>query len=289
MQAGSTGEAMSEKPKIIVFITVLCFICAFILATLSTTLKPIQEKAIELDRSKQLLIAAKILSPKGHFLTKVQEVYVPATFNSARDTFTPITEQIKATDDQIITIYEKDITPMLVNSKGDIQTFNQAGIDYNTYLKQHAKTGYANLPNKLIYEIKDSGYVIPINGHGLWDAIYGYLAIEKDGNTIIGITWYQQKETAGLGANITLPKWQDQFSKKLIFKQTEAETTNFADAPLGITVVKGKVADVYGDRADAKSAVDGISGASITGQGVAKAYANSLEPYRAFLLTLQNK
>ena len=64
---------------------------------------------------------------------------------------------------------------------------------------------YKILPNPT-KEAKENeepeGYVIPVNGFGLWDAIYGYLAIKPGGNSVIGISWYDQKETPGLGANI---------------------------------------------------------------------------------------
>ena len=68
-------------------------------------------------------------------------------------------------------------------------------------------------------EILPYGYVIPINGYGLWDAIYGYLGLETDANTVLGMTWYDQKETPGLGGNIALPQWQEQFKNKVIFQK----------------------------------------------------------------------
>jgi Na+-transporting NADH:ubiquinone oxidoreductase subunit C len=110
--------------------------------------------------------------------------------------------------------------------------------------------------------------VIPVNGFGLWDAIYGYLALDPNGDTVIGITWYDQKETPGLGANISETSWQSLFPGKVIFQESPDGSTDFKTAQLGITVVRGKVSEVYGDSPKAKSAVDGMAGATLTGNGV---------------------
>jgi Na+-transporting NADH:ubiquinone oxidoreductase subunit C len=232
------------------FVSLLCFIAALILSVLASVLKEPQEIAKETFRSKQLLIAAHITSP----------------------------------DHKILETYQADITPMVVTEEGQLFTFAEAGLDLNTYLKTHAKQGYANLKYKLIYLIKQGGYVIPINGYGLWDAIYGYLGIGPDGDTVIGMTWYDQKETPGLGGEISNPDWEGQFYGKVIFQKNPDGTTNYARSPLGIQVVKGTVAEMVGNSPLADSCVDGISGATITVNGVNKAIKNSLSPYRKFLM-----
>ena len=145
---------------------------------------------------------------------------------------------------------------------------------------------------KLAYEItsnddpeKIEGYVIPIIGYGLWDAIYGYLAVKPNGNTIIGTAWYEHKETPGLGAIISAASWTKQFpGKELFLKDADKKT-----APLGITVVRGKVSETLGDSPKASSAVDGIAGATLTGNGVTKAYKETLAPYRPFFIRLQQQ
>ena len=104
---------------------------------------------------------------------------------------------------------------------------------------------------------------------------------------MIGISWYDQKETPGLGANIAEAYWQNQFSGKKLFQESPDGKTDFNRAPLGITVVKGKVAEVYGDSPKAKSAVDGMTGATLTGNGVTDTYKEVLSAYRPFLLKLQ--
>jgi len=123
-------------------------------------------------------------------------------------------------------------------------------------------------------------YVFPIKGFGLWDALYGYLSVDKNGDTVIGTTWYDQKETPGLGGEIATEKWQKQFYGKKIFQQNPDGTTSYTTAPLGIRVIKGQSVRPY----EKPSTVDGISGATITSEGVAEAYRTSLAPYRPFLI-----
>jgi Na+-transporting NADH:ubiquinone oxidoreductase subunit C len=186
-----------------------------------------------------------------------------------------------------------------MNSQGTLVTFKEAGLKEEQYTNEYRKIGYYKQRYKLIYEIlpnsnsnhnskiNPEGYVIPVNGFGLWDAIYGYLAIAPDGNTVIGISWYDQKETPGLGANISEAYWQDLFPGKKIFMQSPDGKTDFKSAPLGITIVKGKVAEVLGSSPKAFSAVDGMAGATLTGNGVTDAYRDVLSAYRPFFMKLQ--
>lgn len=271
----------------LLFITILSFISALILSVLANVLQEPKELAKELDRSKQLMIAAKLLSHDGYFLVEKSDgTYVPKG---------PL-----ATQKEILEVYNSRVLPLLVNDKGDLETFQKLNINETEYVREYRKSGYYKQPWKLIYEIKSSspdktrrdGYVIPVNGYGLWDAIYGYLAIKPDGDTVIGITWYDQKETPGLGANIADESWQKLFTGKKIFQKSAGGQTDFQTAPLGITVLKGKVAEVLGNSPKALSAVDGMTGATLTGNGVNDAYKSVLAAYRPFFIKLhqeQNK
>ena len=170
---------------------------------------------------------------------------------------------------------------MLTNTSGKTLTFSELNLDYETYIEENFKTGYANLEYKLYYVIENEagvyGYVIPVNGFGLWDAIYGYICIAPNGNTVIGTSWYDQKETPGLGGEIATEKWQKQFHDKQIFLIGE----NIKTAPIGLGTVKGPGKKNL-------NGVDGIPGATITSNGVTEAYRQSLAPYRNFLLERGN-
>lgn len=297
----TTAPAGFSNARTIVFMVVLSFVCALILSLLASALAEPKEIAKDLDRSKQMMIAAKILSHEGNFLIRNDEGrYVPAKYEKD-GILVPGAEQGLATRNQLLDVYKLRLIPMLTDDKGNLKTFAEANLNEEEYLTNYKKTGYYRQPLKLLYKITANpseearlegdkemtdGYVIPVNGFGLWDAIYGYLAIAPDGNTVIGTTWYDQKETPGLGANIADPPWQNLFPGKVLFQQSPDGKTDFKTAPLGINVVKGRVSEVLGDSPKAKSAVDGMAGATLTGNGVTDAYKNVLNAYRPFLLKL---
>ncbi len=286
-----------SNARIILFMVVLSFICALVLATLASLLKEPQELAKELDRSSQMLIAAKILTHEDNFLIKDEKGdYIPAKY-IGNGILAPgdITDIARTSD--IIEVYRKRLVPYLTDRQGNLISFEKAGINKEKYIEDYKKSGYYLQPLKLLYEIipnengekKPIGYVIPVNGIGLWDAIYGYLAVEPDGNTVIGISWYEQKETPGLGADISDEPWQKQFFGKTIFQPDSSGETDFKLAPIGITVVKGKVLESLGETFKAKAAVDGIPGATLTGSGVTKAYRDVLEYYRPFFIKIREE
>jgi len=297
-------QQRSENARTLTFMIVLSVICALILSMVASILAQPQAKAKELDRSEQMMIASKILSYGGHFLMKDEEgKTIPAKYSS-EGVLVPGSTSDLATSSQIMEVFEKRLITLLVNDKGELSTFKDAGVDEDAYVAEFQKLGYYKLPQMLVYKIlpnpkegetvdpmktEAEGWVLPINGFGLWDAIYGYLAIKPDGDTIIGITWYDQKETPGLGANIATPEWQQDFPGKLIFLENPDGKTDFKTAPLGINVVKGKVSEVLGDTPKAKSSVDGMAGATLTGNGVTDAYKESLAPYRPFLISIHDK
>lgn len=292
----------SSNSYTILFMVILSLVCAVILSVLASALKEPQEIAKEIDRSTQMLIAARVMSHFGYFQIQQGEKFVPAKFAEGGVLLASEAQSVP-TRDQILEVFRRRIEPFLVNEKNELTTFQKAGINEEEYVSEYRQTGYYRQPLKLIYKIYPNpsqdeakndqkaaeGYVIPINGMGLWDAIYGYLAIKPNGNTVIGISWYDQKETPGLGANIAEADWQSQFPGKHIFQASSSGKTNFQTAPVGITVVKGKVDEVLGNTPKALSAVDGMAGATLTGNGVTNAYKDTLSAYRPFLIHLHEE
>lgn len=112
----------------------------------------------------------------------------------------------------------------------------------------------------------DTYYIIPMRGKGLWGPVWGYLALESDGNTVVGATFDHKSETPGLGAEITTPMFTDQFPGKKI-----SEAGMFKS----ISVVKAGTST--GDYA-----VDGISGGTITSNGVNDMLIDCLAPYAEY-------
>ncbi len=245
-------------------------------------------------------MAARILNPSGYFQVDKAGEFISAHLEKGVQ-LVP-SEALEYPDrTELFDVYQHRLHPMLVTKDGDLVSFKEADINEHDYINENRKRGYYTLPYMLVYEILPNptgdkehdespiGYVILINGYGLWDAIYGYLAISNDGDTVIGISWYDQKETPGLGAVITEPQWQAQFHGKKIFEESPDGTTDFKTAPLGLTVIKGDVESVMGDKPKAKSSIDGIPGATLTGNGVSAAFQDVLAPYRPFLMKLHRK
>jgi len=287
--------------QVIGFVVILSFVCALVLAVLASALRVPQEVAQELDRSEQMMIAARVFTHEGYFqIQNDKGEYVPAKY-AGDGRLVAGTEEDIATSNEILDVYKHRFIPTLVDGKGKTETFKEAGIDEEKYLADYKKSGYYRQPEKLIYKILPNptngkgedpqpiGYVIPVNGFGLWDAIYGYLAVEPDGETVIGISWYEQKETPGLGANIAEESWQKEFYGKKIFQPNSEGQINQKTAPVGITVVKGKVAEVLGTSPKAEAAVDGMPGATLTGNGVTNAYRDVLAAYRPFFIKIHDK
>lgn len=288
-----TKKPLFSNLRTFIFVIIICASCALILSILAELLKTPQKNAKELYRSKQLLLAARILGYEGHFLLDG----VAATYDKETNQLIPATNTPppKATNDEILAIFDERVMARLTDKTGKVYSFKEVGLNEQEYLTTHAKLGYAHLPLKLVYLVKDNnpsstpyGYVLPVNGYGLWDAIYGYLGLKANGDTILGMTWYDQKETPGLGGEISLPEWQEQFFDKVIFQKSPSAATNFERTSLGIKVVKTTVAETYGDSPISESAVDGIPGASITVSGVNDALRSSLAPYRPFLIRAHN-
>ena len=97
--------------------------------------------------------------------------------------------------------------------------------------------------------------ILPIHGYGLWSTLYGFIALEKNGNDIFGLQFYQHAETPGLGAEVDNPKWKALWAGKKIYDENGVK----------LQVIKGIVAK---DDAEIEYKVDGLSGATLTARGV---------------------
>lgn len=124
-----------------------------------------------------------------------------------------------------------------------------------------------------VAEVESSTYyIVPLRGAGLWDAIWGYMALESDMKTIKGAVFDHKGETAGLGAEITQKWFQDRFVGETIL-DTEG-------ALVGIAVSKTNNDPQGNDKDDHE--VDAISGATITGDGVTDMISERLAHYTPY-------
>ena len=126
--------------------------------------------------------------------------------------------------------------------------------------------------NYKVYECQVGGekkYVVPVYGMGLWGAIWGYVAVNADGNTVYGAYFNHDSETAGLGAEIKDSKaWQDKFIGKKIYS---------SDGTPALKVVKSS------ELKNAESEVDGITGATLTSNGVSDMLQDGFKKYKTLL------
>ena len=113
----------------------------------------------------------------------------------------------------------------------------------------------------------EKAYVIPVVGRGLWGGLWGYIAVNEAKDKVLGTYFYHESETAGLGARIGEKWFQDQFIGKPIFD----EKNNVV-----LTVVKAGAAQNENE-------VDGVTGATLTSNGVAAMVKDGLTAYRGFL------
>ena len=113
-------------------------------------------------------------------------------------------------------------------------------------------------------------YIVAIRGNGLWDKIWGYIALEADLNTIAGVYFDHKAETPGLGAEIKDKQaFKDQFIGKKVFNGEK----------VAITVLKRMKAGIHN--------VEGISGATITSDGVTDMFSSGMDYYKAYFATLK--
>jgi len=180
--------------------------------------------------------------------------------------------------DQAETLYQKYITSTIsLTEEGSVDTeVNAFEINLNNELKKPASE--QRFP---LYEADVDGkkyFIIPLRGAGLWNAIWGYIALEEDKNTIKGAVFDHVGETAGLGAEITQKWFQDRFLGEKVF--------NTNGTLVGINVSKTNNDPKDLDKEDHE--VDAISGATITGDGVTAMIMERLTHYLPYLKAEQN-
>ncbi len=164
---------------------------------------------------------------------------------------------------------------VLVN--GELEEDNQAYlIDMKKQLDALKKGGDARLPVFIGEKEGEEIYVLPMHGKGLWDAIWGFMAVDKE-MVVQGVYFDHKAETAGLGANIKMRFFMDDFTGESLLDE---------GSYAGITVSKTNNDPLNQDKAD--NEVDALAGATITGNGVSAMIKETLKVYRPYLQTIRN-
>jgi Na+-transporting NADH:ubiquinone oxidoreductase subunit C len=163
--------------------------------------------------------------------------------------------------------------------EGDKITKNNEAflIDLKKQLAAKKKGQPYKLPLFIGEKDQKNFYIIPMYGKGLWDAIWGYIAVD-DTMTVQGVYFDHKGETAGLGANIKMRYFMDDFTGESILDGTKYE---------GIAVAKGNNDPLNKTKDD--NEVDALAGATITGNGVAAMIKESIDLYKDYLETIRVK
>ncbi|MFT5162328.1 MAG: Na+-transporting NADH:ubiquinone oxidoreductase subunit C [Alteromonadaceae bacterium] len=232
---------MSNKEsfgKTIAVVVAVCLVCSIVVSGAAVGLRTEQQANKLLDKQTNILEAAGLLEKSGSDIVATYEKYV-STKVLDLDTNEYTDKFHGATEPDVYDQYK-------AARKDGIRPVN----DIAKLIRR---------PNKVsIYFVKnDAGKVeriiLPINGSGLWNMMYAFLAIEMDGSTVKSLVYYDHKETPGLGGEVQNEQWKALWKDKQLFD---------AAGKLAIKVVKGgaKKGDVHG--------VDALSGATLTSNGV---------------------
>ncbi len=184
--------------------------------------------------------------------------------NVEMDTMKQILSAINVTDvkDATAEFAKYEVKDMLMQADGTLAPYT--GVFQVSYKGEIAEKRFH------VFECKVDGatkYILPIYGAGLWGPVWGYVALNDDKNTVFGVYFSHAGETPGLGAEIATPKFQAQFLNKKVLENGQ----------VALSVVKnGKVSN-------ADYEVDGISGGTITSQGVDAMLKDCLKEYNPFL------
>ncbi|MEY3039718.1 MAG: Na(+)-translocating NADH-quinone reductase subunit C [Flavobacteriaceae bacterium] len=172
---------------------------------------------------------------------------------------------------EVQTQFETYITKQYVIQNGQMTEDPEA---YLIDLKREEASENPRLP--LFVGEKDGKkfYIVPMRGKGLWDAIWGFVSVD-DQKVIQGAYFDHKGETPGLGANIKMRYFMDDFI---------GESIENNGAIVGVKVAKGNNDPVNEDKYD--NEVDALAGATITGNGLSAMLSTSLKKYESFFNSL---
>lgn len=243
--------------KTVGFVLAVCVVCALLVSFSAVQLKPLQQANKLLDQQTKILEASGLLEQAGNDVVKTYNEFVDAR------------------------LVDLDSGEFI---EGDVVNFDERRNSRDVSLSIKPENDLAGINRRsntaVIYLIKNEAgavntVVLPIVGSGLWDLMYGYVGLEADLNTVKSVIYSDHKETPGLGAEVLNPKWKALWPGKKIYSDA---------GEVKVKLVKGgaKATDIHG--------VDGLSGATLTSNGVTntlqfwfgkEGYAPFIAKYRA--------
>lgn len=219
----------------------LCLVCSLLVSFTVVSLKEKQAKNKELDFKKNVLMSAGLIQP-GVSAEEVETAFSKVEMKLVNfETGEISNEQDPASFDQKKAASDPAMNVKIPGSK------DVAGLSTRAKL---AKVYFSRVNGQI------ETIILPVKGKGLWSTMYGFLALESDANTIKGFAYYSHGETPGLGGEVDNPKWKAQWIGKKIYD---------TDFEVKFAVNKGSVTESTPGK---EYKVDGLSGATITGNGV---------------------
>ena len=222
------------------FAALVCVACAVVVSSSAVALRERQAINQALDMQRNVLVAAGLAAPDE----ALEAEEIEARFAPIRQVV--IDRETGAATDQ------------------DPAAFDPRAAAANPDASRAAPPNDAGLQRvadrALVYELRDEAgvldlVVLPVHGLGLWGFLYGFVALDADLETIRGLTYYEHKETPGLGGEVDNPRWKGLWNGRKAFGP---------DGTPAIEVIKG----LAGPPADDPHRVDGLAGATMTSRGV---------------------
>jgi Na+-transporting NADH:ubiquinone oxidoreductase subunit C len=262
--------------KTVVVALALCLVGAVLVSGSAVILKPLQVSNKAADEKTNILEVVGMLE-KG---TNVEQAFkqfeakiVDLETGEYTDAYDPATfDQRKAAKDPALSVE--------IPSEKDIAKIGR-------------KSKFAK-----VYLVKDGdkvkSVILPVSGYGLWSTMHGYMALEGDGQTVIGLNLFDQAETPGLGGEVVNPKWKALWKGKKVYKESGEAGQEFfkkhhteVGEPI-LALVKGTVDPA---KPGAAHQVDGLAGATLTSNGVSNLvrYWMSSEGFAPYLAKLRSK
>lgn len=245
----------------VIYSAVLVILVAAILAYVSLALQPRQNDNIRVETMSKILTAAGLYNAEEAEAAADINKFTIALYNDNLQAAIYVNGNGEKTGDM------KEVAGTSeLKAQYDIMKKIGEGTD------ESLKTGL-RLPVYIFNVNGQTIRVVPCYGAGLWGPIWGYLAFTEDMNTLDGAVFDHKGETPGLGAEIALPKFYDQFGGKQILD----ENGNF----VSVSVVKGGAkGDIHG--------VDAISGGTITSKALETTMRTWLSFYRPYFTNVIN-
>ena len=220
--------------KTITVALVLCLVCAVVVSSAAVILRPAQAVNEKANMQMNILQAAGLYDPQ----------------ESIQDQFQIVTTRlVNIETGEFVEGIDAERYNQRKASKDPSMNRVLSGEEDIASIKRQAKIAK-------IYLIENGDQIekiiLPIHGYGLWSTLYGFMALEGDGNTVAGLGFYEHAETPGLGGEVDNPNWKAQWTGKQVYN---------GDA-VALRLVKGGA-----DRSDSYG-VDALSGATLTSRGV---------------------